>query len=175
MPDAETASQYNRSRKCKVVNVDYPLINIESGTLIIYFGTMDGAITDEMKTLDEKFRILRDYKNNPRTLGKPVVTMTPDKNFVLYGCIVRNKERDPFNYERFQECLSAIQRENRKLGHNAYSFVALTAVEDGEDLLLQKMLNLLRHSLNNVSIYVCWPKELQNQMPIQKPQDTDFY
>lgn len=94
-----------------------------------------------------------------------MVSTAQNEDYRLYGCIVRDRERDEFGFQLFQKCIETIQRENRKL---RYNFVGISAFLEGGSrgtLLLSKVVNLLKNSLTNVSVYVCWPEEIRSCMP----------
>lgn len=146
------------------MNHPKPLSDIESFTLVVYFGSEDGYENEELKALCNKFPYIRNiYKLETKLVGKSVVTARHNEGYLFFGCIVKQRHTDPFNFTNFQKCLAGIQNRNRK---EQYEFVAFQAfLEDGSDLIVSKIINLMRYALTGVDIYVCWPDKLRSLMP----------
>ncbi|KAI4471144.1 hypothetical protein MML48_1g08476 [Holotrichia oblita] len=155
----------SRPRKCWVVNDPKPLSEIASGTIMIYFLSKDGYETDEIKSLYHKFPFLRFSVRDisSKILGQYVNIQRNDYNF--YGCIVRNSHKDLFSFQDFQKCLNSIQMRNRR---DKYEYIAFQAfLENGSELIVEKIVNLISHSMTYVHVYVCWPEDLLKFMPYQ--------
>lgn len=162
-------------RKCKIVNVSYPVTEIEAGTIIVYFGTVDGAVDTAFAEVDKKFRILSDYKRGPRTLGQVVRTDAFNGDYLLFGFIVRKSINDTLDYEVVQKCAQEVHKINKKFGDQAYQYLALDVFRDPPDDEMQfnNVLNILRSTLSNVDVYICYPKNLSSLMPRERERN-DF-
>lgn len=152
-------------RKCLVKNVEKPAVQIEAETAIVYLGSEDGYVTEEIDSLSTKFRtVRRDYTTSNRKLGDVIQTWSNDNYYALYGCIVKKQRDDLFDYISFQKCINRLKTLNRK--ENMFYFVAFQAfVDKSDDLIITKIVNMLRYSLIGVDIYVCWPQQLAHLMP----------
>lgn len=146
-------------QRSKVVNAKYPLSKIESGSIVLYFGTENGDTNPVMESLDKKYYIIPNYKKSQKILGN--VIRTEKFNDIIYGCIVKKKNEDLFNFAYFEKCLKEIKKRNKK---DQYMYVAIEAIRD-EDLLLEKITNIIRTILYDLELYICWPEELQYYMP----------
>ncbi|KAF5294471.1 hypothetical protein FQR65_LT01597 [Abscondita terminalis] len=153
--------------KCPVRNVRYPLVDIEGGTAIIYFGTVNGHVSEDMESLDNKFRIIGEYKRANRKLGDVIQAYKSQQEYSLLGCITRNTEKDPFDFVSFQKCIAQI----KKLNKSYYAYVGIQAFLDDDDLLLNKITTMLRYSLVKVDVYVCWGGNMLNFMPPDRGGD----
>ncbi|KAJ3660383.1 hypothetical protein Zmor_004833 [Zophobas morio] len=157
----EEASPQQRHRNCRVTHETYAIETIDTGTVILYFSSEDEHISDEMRKLDEKFHFLSDFRYAKKAKGN-VILNTRNQNYLICGCIVKKTERDPFDFIALQKCLSAIQKENRKSKFYYYAFQAMR--DETDSCINYKIINILRNSLREVEVYVCWPGDLQNEM-----------
>lgn len=158
-----------RQMKCKVTNALYPLVEIENGTAILYFGTEDGFISEDIEDLDKKFRIIIDYKSTRKQLGDIIHAHKNNDAYSLYGCIVRKTKDAPFDFMSFHKCITQIKKKNKD-----YYYVAFQAfLDSSDDLIVNKIVNMLRHSLIKLEIYVCWGGKMKQYMPQQK--HSDYY
>ncbi|KAK4872807.1 hypothetical protein RN001_014836 [Aquatica leii] len=157
-----------KTTKCRVRNVWYPLFEIEGGTAIIYFGTVNGHVSEDIQNLDNKFRIIGAYLSANRKLGDVIQVYKNDQQYSLLGCITRNTEKDPFDFSSFQKCIVQI----KKLNQNHYDSIGIQAFIDHQDrLLLCKIINMMRHSFIKVEVFVCWGGKLLDFMP---PESRDY-
>lgn len=156
--------------KCYVKNVPYPLWDIETGTAIIYFGTEDAYVSDDIQKLDHKFRFIHQYKSDNRQLGSVIQSPVCNGQYKLYGCIVKKNAKDSFNFTSFQKCVETLKKNNR----NGFDYVAFQAFKDSDNVLMSKITNMLRLYLHHVEIYVCWGGEMQQYMPQDFKKDNDF-
>ncbi|XP_064211328.1 uncharacterized protein LOC661444 isoform X2 [Tribolium castaneum] len=163
-------SPQQKHRNCKVTNETYPIKDIEAGTVILYFSSEDESITDEMRSLDEKFTFLREFKFARKSLGN-VIFNSKTSDYLLCGCIVRKHKSDPFDFEAFRRCLQSIQKENKKYKYYYYAFQAF---EDQDSTINQKIINLMRNSLRDVEVYVCWVGELQKEIQLNSSFNSSF-
>ncbi|XP_044269461.1 uncharacterized protein LOC123014415 [Tribolium madens] len=163
-------SPQQKHKNCKVTHETYPIKDIESGTVILYFSSEDEFITDEMRSLDEKFNFLNEFKFGRKSLGSVIFT-TKTTDYLLCGCIVRRRKNDSFDFQAFQKCLQAIQRENRK---HKYYYYAFQAFEDKDSTLNQKIINLMRNSLRDIEVYVCWVGDLQKEIQLNSSFNSSF-
>ncbi|GJQ70845.1 hypothetical protein Trydic_g768 [Trypoxylus dichotomus] len=163
---ASSSTPQPKLRKCNVVNILKTLSEIESGTIMIYFGSEDGFETEEIKDLSKKFPYIRNtYRLATKTVGEYINTERHKDGYVFYGCIVRKKHTDPFSFVDFQKCLRGIQNRNRR---DKYYYIAFQAfMEDGSDLIVSKIINLMRYAMTDVDVYVCWPENLSQYMPFR--------
>lgn len=127
--------------------------------MIVYFGSEDGNVSNDMQELDKKFRILSDYRTSrSRTLGN-VVLHKSNEDFPVYGCIVRSNKDDRFDFAALKKCMQLINKINKKDG---YSYVGVSEVVDERDwILMDKICNIMRYELRNVDIYVCKPFKVE--------------
>ncbi|KAF2883990.1 hypothetical protein ILUMI_22188 [Ignelater luminosus] len=162
LPTPATSSKI--TKKCPVRNVEKPVVQIEPETAIVYFGSEDGYVSEEVDSLSTKFRtVKRDYTTSNRKLGDVIQTWS-DNNYALYGCIVKKQKDDLFDYISFQKCINRLRTLNSK--ENKFYYVAFQAfLDQSDDLVISKVINLLRYSLRDVEVYVCWPHHLAYLMP----------
>ncbi|CAH1170078.1 unnamed protein product [Phaedon cochleariae] len=148
---AEDSTPQRDNLNNKLVNEYKPLVEIEEYTIILYYASEDGHISEEMETLAKKFNILPEFKKSPKQLGKPI--RHEIKNHILYGCVVRKNEKALFDFSAFGRCLFEVNKNNRK---DQYEYVALQELEDSkDDLLNEKIITLLRFHLKHVNIHLC--------------------
>ncbi|CAH0547635.1 unnamed protein product [Brassicogethes aeneus] len=151
-----------RVSNCKVVNVDYSISAIETGTIILYWASEDGHVTDVIADLDKKFNIRTDYKSARCALGEVIRHDKSRQGYLIYGCVVRKCFKDELDFAALQSCVKNVQKANRK---DYYEYVGVQAVKDKDPLMNKKIVNILRNSLTKVDVYVCWPGDLKNDMP----------
>ncbi|KAK4872808.1 hypothetical protein RN001_014837 [Aquatica leii] len=166
-PEEDTAKSLvpPKTTKCPVKNVRYPLVEIEPGTAIIYFGTVNGHVSEDLQSLDNKFRIIGDYMRANRKLGDVIQVYKNDQQYSLLGCITRNTEKDLFDFSSFQKCIVQV----KKLNKNHYGYIGIQAFhDDHDDLLLNKIINMMRYSFIKVEVYVCWGGKMLNFMPSER-------
>lgn len=136
------------------MDVDYKLDAIEAMTLIVYFGYEDDRIlTDEMRALNSKFRIAIDYSSQRKSIGQVIISKNVP-NYVLFGCIVRKTKNDQFSFSALQKCMYEVNSKNKEL---QYEYVGVSKLIDDDDVLTEKVLNIMKHTLRFVHIYVCLP------------------
>lgn len=123
-------------------------MTISDQTNILYFTSEDGFITPLMQELDGALGILKDFKFASKTLGTPI--RSERRGFVLYACIVRKTNKDPFSFEHYEECLLKIRKEK-----NNYDYVAFESQDD--EMFTNKLVNLTRSVLHSYEIHVCLP------------------
>lgn len=154
-------------RKCKIVHVFDSVLEMEANAMIVYFGTEDGVVDTIIEKLDRKFGILPDYKRGPRTLGNAVRTDAFNGKYVIFGFIVKKSIEDAIDYTCVQKCAKVVNSVNNEFGQRAYQFLALDVIEDPPDDEMQfhHVLNILSSTLNNLDVYVCYPKDLLYLMP----------
>lgn len=117
-----------------------------------------------MEELDKKFSFLNEFRRARKQLGDVIKYEVKNKYYILYGCIVRKTQKDPFNFKSFTKCLSQISKNNRK---DKYIYIGIQAIkDDNDDLLMEKILSILKNYLSKVDIYVCWQGDLISKMPI---------
>lgn len=149
---------------CKVVNVKKPVANIESETTIIYLSSEDGYESDEMEQLDKKYPFLSQFRRERKSLGTIIRSDFSTKYYILYGCIVKKTNECPFDFVSFTKCLTQINKHNKK---DKYVYIGFQAIKDEkDDLLMEKIVTLLRNYLTNVEIYICWDGDLVSHMPV---------
>ena len=121
---------------------------------ILYIGSRDGYVTEEMKKLNNRFSMIPIYVNSERKLGHVIRTEYRNINYVLYGCIVRNSQGDPFNFEFFEMCLRKVRGNYEKDKHY---YVAIDAFRERTDeMIMAKIINLMRNTLHDMEIHICW-------------------
>lgn len=138
-------------KKCKVFFESKQITEIDSETIIIYFASKDGKKTDTMKNLDNKFKFLSHFEKEAKTVGE-TIRLVPLflKNYVLYGCIVKENHDDLFSFVAFANCLKSVIKNYRTDG---YFYIAFQSEHD--DMLNTKILNVMKHTLKDIDIYVC--------------------
>ncbi|PNF40938.1 O-acetyl-ADP-ribose deacetylase 1 [Cryptotermes secundus] len=151
--------QYPKSKKTLVVrHQPYPLVDIESLTALLFFGSEDGSVDNCGKTLDCKFNFLPDYKRQMKRIRD--IIRLEKKNEVLYGLIVRQKQTDVFSYVNFEKCLYELRKLIKK---DDFKYIGIEAfcVNDDEDTM-EKVISVMKGVLlaPGLELYVCWPKEL---------------
>lgn len=140
------------------------IADIESETTIIYLSSEDGYVSEEMNQLDKKFSFLAEFTRASKRLGDVIRSDFPKRYYILYGCIVRKTNKEPFDFVSFAKCVSQINKNNRK---ENYYYIAIQAIKDERDqLLMEKILTILKNYLTKVEVYVCWHGNLVDKMPI---------
>lgn len=141
-----------------------PIIDLEAWSIIIYIGYEDGYVSDHIKELDKKFKILAEYQKRCKS-EKTIETVIKTKNYILYGFIIKKNKDDNICYKRFDECLVQVQKYNRK---HLYEYVGFEYFEDENDpCVMDKLINLLRNTLSHVEIYICYPKQYELRCPME--------
>lgn len=132
--------------------METPIWDIESYTVIVYFSTEDGYLTNSVIELDKKFHFLNKFRQTRRNLGDAIRHDDKNRNYILYGCIVRKSKEDSFDFKSLKKCLLEVNKNNRQ---DQYDYIAFEALGDDEGLLHEKILTLMRFYLRKVEIYVC--------------------
>jgi hypothetical protein len=136
------------------------LVTIEPQTALLFFGSEDGSVDECGKDLDCKFNFLLEYKKERKTVGD--VVRLEKRNEVLYGLIVRKKERDAFSYINFEKCLIALRKLVKK---DEFCYIGIEAFcVSNDDATMEKVITVMKNVLTapELELYVCWPKELEH-------------
>lgn len=134
------------------------MVDIESQTALLFFGSEDGNVDNCGRNLDCKFNFLLDYKRQMKRIGD--VIRLEKKREVLYGLIVRQKQTDVFSYVNFEKCLYELRKLLKKDG---FIYVGIEAFCVNDDKgIMEKVISVMKGVLlaPGLSLYVCWPKEL---------------
>jgi hypothetical protein len=134
------------------------LVNIESETALVFFGSEDGSVDDCGKNLDCKFNFLLDYRKQAKRIGDVIHLLKRDE--VLYGLIVTQRQTDPFSYVNFEKCLYELRKHLRK---DNFVYIGIEAFcRDDDNETMEKVISVMKSVLpaSGLKLYVCWPKEL---------------
>lgn len=151
-------------RKCYVKHVVQPLTDIQSQTGLVFFGSEDGVTSFEMECLAKKYDYLQEYKNKKKITGDVIKII--NRNEYLYGLIIRRLHSQQIVYSEFEKCLFNL-RKMLKADETVYIGIQ-GFVENGDQVLTDKLVNLMQNTLQDVEIWVCWPKELEHLCPLQR-------
>jgi hypothetical protein len=134
------------------------LIDIESETALVFFGSEDGSVDDCGMDLDRKFNFLLDYRKQKKQIGE--VVRLEKKGEVLYGLVVRQRPSDVFSYANFEKCLRELWK-HLKADRFQYIGIEAFSVKD-DDVTMEKVISVMKGPppVPGLELYVCWPKEL---------------
>lgn len=134
------------------------MVDIESETALIFFGSEDGSVDNCGRGLDCKFNFLLDYKRQTKRIGDVIRLVKKDE--VLYGLIVKQRDTDVFSYVNFEKCLYELRKLLRK-DNFVYIGIEAFCVNDDKDTM-EKVISVMKGVLlaPGLELYVCWPKEL---------------
>lgn len=143
-----------RDNICKITYVNYPLVHMEYGSILLYFiNECGGIICDTMYNLDKKFHFINDFygqvKN--RVVGNVIKYLDNVNHFLLLGCVVKKNMYDKCDFVNFENCLRKI---NEEYVFYNYYYVGIELV-DTNKVYNEKVVSLMRNVLMNVEIYVC--------------------
>jgi hypothetical protein len=160
-PEKEEEDHYPKSKRTLFVqHWQYRLVDVETQTALLFFGSEDGSVDDCGRDLDRKFNFLPEYKIQTRRIGNVVRLMK--RNEVLYGLIVKRRQSDVFSYVNFEKCLYELRKLLRK---DEFVYIGIEAfcVDDDNDTM-EKVISVMKVVLlaPGLQLYVCWPKELQH-------------
>lgn len=145
------AKSKHQLRKCNITQVfDADIKDIEEYSIIVYLGSEDARVTPQISKLDSHFKIMKEYRNSAR-IGTTVLTKVQQDKYLIYGCIVKRKQYDPVDYVQFLKCIADINKMNLKL-KPPYFYVAMLKENDNDNLLMSKIVNLMRNCFHNVDI-----------------------
>jgi hypothetical protein len=152
---------YPKSKRILFVrHRQHRLVDIETQTALIFFGSEDGSVDNCGTDLDRKFNFMLDYKRQSKKIGN--VIRLEKKGEVLYGLIVRQKETDVFSYINFEKCLYELRKFLKK---DDFLYVGIEAFcVDDDPGTVEKVISVMKGVLlaSGLELYVCWPKELQH-------------
>lgn len=139
-------------------HVRHPLVDIETETALIFFGSEDGGVDESGTDLDHKYNFLLEFRKKPKVVGDVIRFIK--KKEVLYGLIVRKKQDDEFSYIHFEKCLYELRKHVKK---DEFVFVGVQAFcTDDDPLTMEKIISVMKNVLTapGLELYVCWPKDL---------------
>lgn len=136
------------------------MVDIESATALLFFGSEDGSVDKCGNDLDCKFKFLLEYRKQPKAVGS--VVRLEKRNEVLYGLIVRKKESDAFSYIHFENCLLELRKMVKK---DKFIYIGVEAFCDRNDSdTTEKVITVMKNIFTDSSLqlFVCWPKEMEH-------------
>lgn len=155
---------------CKLKNETYPIEKIEDETIFLFLSPEDRFISDEMKQLNKKFEFAHAFDHFKKVLGNVFFYPTKDVRNLLCGCIVKQHTEDPIDFVAFGTCLQKIKKENRKY---ELGYIAMQAFRDQADpCIMFKIINILRNTMHDVEVYICWPGDLQQDLLPREPRSS---
>jgi hypothetical protein len=135
------------------------LIDIESSTALLFFGSEDGSLDKCGEDLDRKFKFLPEYKRQLKKVGGVIRLLKGGE--VLYGLIVTKKQSDAFSYTNFQKCLLDLRKMVKK---DEFTYIGVEAFCDRDDSdTMEKVITVMKNIVTDpyLELFVCWPKEMQ--------------
>ncbi|RZC34553.1 uncharacterized protein BDFB_002649, partial [Asbolus verrucosus] len=126
-------------QKNKLTHVKSALHQMKPSSIIIYLASEDGYVSEEILSLDKRFKLVAIFKNSKKYLGD-VIQYKPDENYVLYGCVVKKVQTDSVDFVALQQCILKINESNNKA--EKFSNVGIQAVNDNDEAINLKIITV---------------------------------
>ena len=142
------------------------MVDMESETGLVFFGTEDGNMDECGKSLDNKFNFALDFRKEQKRVG--MVLQFEKRKEYIYALIVKKKETDPLSYVNLEKCLNELKKRAKTDKTEFLGFQAFCDNQD--DLATEKMITLVRNVffLQELELYFCYPQNLQHLFQDQR-------
>ncbi|XP_046752685.1 uncharacterized protein LOC124415963 isoform X2 [Diprion similis] len=140
------------------------LKDIQLQTGLLYIGSSDGHISDEMKSLDEKYPFLVRLSKEKPNMGTVVCTEVSYPREKVYGLICKQSKNDLISYKYLILAIKQLKKLNSK---DRYSYFGIQAfVEKNDEIVMSKIETAFRFSYIESELWICFPPNLKHLMPL---------
>lgn len=153
----EEGNKPDRKDTLFVKYVQMKLVNIESQTALLFFGTEDGYMDPTAASLNEKHRFEHEYKNAQKTVGN-IWCYDKSKSYDwVFALIVTKTIKNPVLFKNVEACASQLSQRLRK---DKFRFVGVEFPQgwSNEKLFFEKIITVFRASLwKSLELWACFP------------------
>ncbi|XP_049942446.1 uncharacterized protein LOC126419310 isoform X2 [Schistocerca serialis cubense] len=144
-----------------------PVADIDVGTAILCLCAADRSVNSTLELLDRKFRIMPQYQQMDRKLGKFIAIQKP--NYYIFLLIVRESKSSPLSFRALGDCMRQVCK---LIDKNRYEYVAVEAFDDEDDpLLFEKVITVIKTGLDTKyqkELWLCYPATV-SRVPNTRP------
>ncbi|XP_047098827.1 transcription initiation factor TFIID subunit 1-like isoform X2 [Schistocerca piceifrons] len=165
--DTAESSKPKHTSNVWLKSAQMPVADIDVGTAILCLCAADRSVNSTLELLDRKFRIMSQYQQMDRKLGKFIAIQKP--NYYIFLLIVRESKSSPLSFRALGDCMRQVCK---LIDKDRYEYVAVEAFDDEDDpLLFEKVITVIKTGLDTKyekELWLCYPATV-SRVPNTRP------
>ncbi|XP_049793057.1 transcription initiation factor TFIID subunit 1-like isoform X2 [Schistocerca nitens] len=165
--DTAESSKPKHTSNVWLKSAQMPVADIDVGTAILCLCAADRSVNSTLELLDRKFRIMPQYQQMDRKLGKFIAIQKP--NYYIFLLIVRESKGSPLSFRALGDCMRQVCK---LIDKDRYEYVAVEAFDDEDDpLLFEKVITVIKTGLDTKyqkELWLCYPATV-SRVPNTRP------
>ncbi|XP_049840598.1 uncharacterized protein LOC126285328 isoform X3 [Schistocerca gregaria] len=166
--DTAESSKPKHTSNVWLKSAQMPVADIDVGTAILCLCAADRSVNSTLELLDRKFRIMPQYQQMDRKLGKFIAIQKP--NYYIFLLIVRESKSSPLSFRALGDCMRQVCK---LIDKDRYEYVAVEAFDDDDDpLLFEKVITVIKTGLDTKyqkELWLCYPATVSSRVPNTRP------
>ncbi|XP_049766802.1 uncharacterized protein LOC126100257 isoform X2 [Schistocerca cancellata] len=165
--DTAESSKPKHTSNVWLKTAQMPVADIDVGTAILCLCAADRSVNSTLELLDRKFRIMPQYQQMDRKLGKFINIQKT--NYYIFLLIVRESKSSPLSFRALGDCMRQVCK---LIDKDRYEYVAVEAFDDEDDpLLFEKVITVIKTGLDTKypkELWLCYPATV-SRVPNTRP------